>query len=69
MLDGTESVLEGRGPLLQAIARAALEAGLGVVAVTRIDGSRQVQRVLADACDLAGIDTAPTQQIASRVVV
>jgi hypothetical protein len=63
VIDGTENVLEGKGPVLQAVATAALKAGIGVVAVTRTDGSRQVGRILADSCELAGISSAPAEHI------
>jgi hypothetical protein len=63
LIDGAESVLEGKSPVLQAVAAAALKAGIGVVAVTRTDGSRQVQSVLANACELAGISAAPAEHV------
>lgn len=63
VIDGAETVLEGKGPVLQAIAAAALKVGIGVVAVTRTDGSQQVQSVLAYSCELAGISAAPTEQV------
>ncbi|MEU0840124.1 hypothetical protein ABZ370_11715 [Streptomyces sp. NPDC005962] len=48
-VDGAESVLEGRAPLLSDLARAAMTVGLGVVAVTRTDGSGVVLDVLNQA--------------------
>lgn len=61
LVDGSETVLEGKGPLLRAIAAAALKAGVGVVAVARTDGSRQVLGVLSEACELAGSTPAPVE--------
>jgi hypothetical protein len=55
VIDGAESVLEGRGPLLTEVATAALRAGLGVVAVTRSDGARAVGRELSSAAVAAGV--------------
>lgn len=63
VIDGAESVLEGKGPVLQAVATAALKAGIGVVAVARTDGSRQVRGLLADSCELAGISAAPAEHV------
>jgi Mrp family chromosome partitioning ATPase len=63
VIDGAESVLEGKGPVLQAVATAALRAGIGVVAVTRTDGSRQVGRTLADSCEVARTGSAPADHI------
>lgn len=63
VIDGAETVLEGKGPVLRAVAAAALKAGIGVVAVTRTDGSRQVRGVLADSCELAGISAAPAEHV------
>jgi hypothetical protein len=55
VIDGAESVLEGRGLLLTDVATAALRAGLGVVAVTRSDGARAVERQLSTAAAAAGV--------------
>jgi hypothetical protein len=63
LVDGAESVLEGKAAVLQTLSTAALKAGIGVVAVTRTDGSRQVRDVLSRSCDLAGISTAPTELV------
>lgn len=63
VIDGAESVLEGKGQVLQAVATAALVAGIGVIAVTRTDGSRQVTRTLADSCELANVDARPQQHV------
>lgn len=63
VIDGAETVLEGKGAALRAVATAALKAGIGVVAVTRADGSRQVRDVLADSCELAGISAAPAEHL------
>lgn len=61
VVDGAESVLEGKGPVFRALAAAALRAGFGVVAVTRTDGSRQVRDELARSCELAGSDVTPAE--------
>lgn len=63
LIDGAEAVLEGRGPMLTALAAAALTVGIGVVAVTRTDGSRQATRVLSDALELAGSNARPVEHI------
>jgi hypothetical protein len=59
VLDGAEVALEGRAPLLQEFALAALRAGLGVVAVTCTDGARRVSELLGRA---AGT-TAPREHV------
>ncbi|MEU9105756.1 hypothetical protein AB0D54_15530 [Streptomyces xanthophaeus] len=51
VVDGAESVLEGRAQLLSDLARAAMAAGLGVVAVTRADGSGAARDVLVQASE------------------
>ncbi len=56
LIDGAESVLEGKGQVFRVIAAAALKAGFGVIAVTRTDGSRQVRDELARAKELAESD-------------
>ncbi|MFA4083707.1 MarR family transcriptional regulator [Mycobacteroides salmoniphilum] len=63
LVDGAESVLEGKAAVLQALSSAALKAGVGVVAVTRADGSRQVREILAKSCELAGVSSAPTELV------
>ena len=63
MVDGAESVLEGKAAILQTLATAAMKAGIGVAAVTRTDGSRQVQDVLSRSCELAGSAAAPTELV------
>lgn len=63
LIDGAESVLEGQSPVMQTLSTAALNAGIGVVAVTRTDGSRQVRDVLARSRELAGIASAPTELV------
>ena len=55
LVDGAEAVLEGRGQLLTDLATAALRAGLGVVAVTRTDGSAAVEAALRHAAETAGL--------------
>lgn len=57
VLDGAESVLEGRGTILLDLATAALRAGLGVVAVSRRDGATAVAEVLRQASASAGVRT------------
>ncbi|MFI8877897.1 hypothetical protein [Streptomyces sp. NPDC055243] len=56
VVDGAESVLEGRAQLLSDLARAAMTAGLGVVAVTRTDGSGATRDVLTRAAQSAARD-------------
>lgn len=68
LVDGAESVLEGKGSVLHTVAAAALKAGIGVVAVTRTDGSRQVGRVLADSCALAEVSAAPAEHVVGPLV-
>lgn len=63
LVDGAESVLEGKGQVFRAIASAALKAGVGVVAVTRTDGSRQVRDELAQAMELARSVGAPGEHV------
>ncbi|MEU6182914.1 ATP-binding protein [Streptomyces coeruleorubidus] len=46
VIDGAEAVLEGRRELFREVATAAFRAGLGVVAVTRNDGSARVCEVM-----------------------
>jgi hypothetical protein len=46
VIDGAESVLEGRDRMLKALARAAAAAGLGLIAVTRADGASSVEEIL-----------------------
>jgi hypothetical protein len=55
LVDGAETVLEGRSELLTDVATAALRAGLGVVAVTRTDGSAAVEVALRKATEAAGL--------------
>lgn len=63
LVDGAESALEGKAAIFQVLSVSALKAGVGVVAVTRTDGSRQVREVLARSSELAGIDSAPTKLV------
>lgn len=49
VVDGAEAALEGRRDLLGDLAIAALRAGLGVAAVTRMDGERAVRDTLRHA--------------------
>ena len=59
LVDGAESVLEGKGQMFRTIAAAGLRAGFGVVGVTRTDGSRQVRDELTRALELAGSSLSP----------
>lgn len=63
LVDGAESVLEGKDSALQTLATAAMKAGIGVVAVTRTDGSRQVQDILSRSHEVAGIGTTPAELV------
>ena len=63
LVDGAESVLEGKGQVFRAVAVAALRAGFGVVAVTRTDGSRQVRDELAGASELVGSGGTPGEHV------
>jgi hypothetical protein len=63
LVDGTESVLEGKGKVFRTVAAAALRAGFGLVAVTRTDGSRQVRDELARAIELAESGDTPTEHL------
>jgi len=63
LVDGAESVLEGKGQVFRTVAAAALRAGFGVVAVTRTDGSRQVRDELARAGELAGSGGTPAEHV------
>jgi hypothetical protein len=63
LVDGAESVLEGKGQVFRTIAAAALRAGFGVVAITRTDGSRQVRDELARAGELAGSGGTPAEHV------
>lgn len=63
LIDGSESVLEGKGQVFRTVAAAALRAGFGVVAVTRTDGLRQVRDELARSCELAGSGVAPAEHV------
>ena len=56
LVDGAEAALEGRDKLLQDVVSAAIEVGLGVVAVTRVDGERAVVGALQKASEV-GSDT------------
>lgn len=63
LVDGAESVLEGKGQVFRAVAAAALRAGVGVVAVTRSDGFRQVRDELTRASELAGSNRLPGEHV------
>ncbi len=54
VVDGAESVLEGRGLLLTDVVTAALRAGLCVVVITRTDGARAVVEAVSGAIASAG---------------
>ena len=55
VIDGAEAVLEGRDALLAGLAQAALGAGYGVVAVTRLDGRGAVVNALGQAAGDANV--------------
>jgi hypothetical protein len=59
LVDGAESVLEGKGQMFRTIVAAGLRAGFGVVGVTRTDGSRQVREEMAQALELVGSSLSP----------
>ncbi|WP_143229783.1 helix-turn-helix domain-containing protein [Actinophytocola xanthii] len=63
LIDGAESVLEGKGEVFRTMSAAAVRAGFGVVAVTRTDGSRQVRDELTHALDLADSDGAAAEYV------
>ncbi len=63
IIDGAESVLEGRSQLLSALARAAMAAGLGVVTVTRSDGSAAVRGLLEQAAQSLEGNRAATDSV------
>jgi hypothetical protein len=67
VIDGAESVLEGRAQLLQEVATAALRAGLGVVVVSRTDGKTAVAEALAHAMAAAGVNGEPRQFEVARL--
>jgi Mrp family chromosome partitioning ATPase len=56
IVDGAESVLQGRGETLGHLARAAVAAGIGLVAITRADAESQVIETLENAARAAGAD-------------
>lgn len=68
LVDGAESVLEGKGQVFRTVAAAGLRAGFGVVAVTRTDGSRQVRDELTRASELAGSGAAPVEHVVGPLV-
>lgn len=59
VVDGAETVLQGRGRLLTELATAAVRAGLGVVAVSRSDGAGAVADALRQALEAAGEGAVP----------
>ncbi len=61
VLDGCEAVLEGQDALFVELSRAALRQGLGVVAVTRSDGARFVEKAIRAA--LTGLDSTPGVEV------
>jgi hypothetical protein len=67
LVDGAESVLEGKGQVFRAIAAAALKAGFGVAAVTRTDGSRQVRDELQRAMQLAERDGTLAEHVVAQL--
>ncbi|MDR0783059.1 MAG: ATP-binding protein, partial [Propionibacteriaceae bacterium] len=68
LVDGTESVLEGKMSMLLTLTAAAQKAGLGVIAVTRADGRRKVSEVLARSSELAEIGTIPVEHTLGPLV-
>jgi hypothetical protein len=67
LIDGAEAALEGRDNLLNAVATAALRAGLGVAAVTRADGAMVVSRTLTDATRTAELTAAVAEHVVGRL--
>lgn len=63
LIDGAESVIEGKGQVFRTVAAAALRAGFGIVAVTRTDGSRQVHDELTRATELTGSGGTPAEHV------
>ncbi|MFJ6536796.1 hypothetical protein ACIQH5_11230 [Paenarthrobacter sp. NPDC091711] len=63
LIDGSEAVLEGKGDVFRALTTAALKAGIGVIAVTRTDGARQVREDLVRASEVARISQAPVEHV------
>lgn len=68
VVDGAEAVLEGRRDLLREFTTAAIRAGVGVVAVTRTDGSTRVRDVLQSATAAAGAAAAPVEHVVGRLM-
>ncbi len=71
VVDGTEAVLERARATFLALTRAALDAGLGVVAVTRNDALNAVQQALVTLTDQTprAVEVAPLQdQDVTRIV-
>jgi hypothetical protein len=66
-LDGAESALEGRAPLLTDVAVEALQVGLGVAAVTRTDCARAVADLIRAATAATGLDTPLAHYEVSRL--
>jgi hypothetical protein len=63
LVDGAEAILEGKGQTFRSISAAALRAGIGVIAVTRTDGSRLVRDELVRAAELAGSSIPPAEHV------
>ena len=61
VIDGAETVLEGRSELLRELAAGAMRAGIGVVAVTRLDGASRVADDLRSATSLVGRKDKPAE--------
>ncbi|GAB3582353.1 hypothetical protein GCM10027406_25010 [Leifsonia lichenia] len=59
LVDGAESVLEGKAQMFRAFVAAGLRAGFGVVSVTRTDGSRLVREEVANALELTESSRSP----------
>jgi hypothetical protein len=67
VIDGAESVLDGRRQLLSEIATAALKSGIGVAAVTRTDGKAGVVEALLRAATSAGTSGEVREQEVQRL--
>ncbi len=63
LIDGSESVLEGKSQVFWALASAAIKACVGVVAVTRTDGARQVREDMIRAGEIAGSSLDPLEHV------
>jgi NACHT N-terminal Helical domain 1 len=69
VVDGAEAVLEGRREAFREVAVAAIKAGIGIVAVTRIDGLSRLREVLQAALSLAGKMETPAEHVVARLAL